>query len=273
MIAQTPNLDDIIGVGGVELQLVFDYGLVFFLHTIRLSAFFLSAPFFGAASIPVQVRVMVSILISVSLFGKVEVPDPQTLPFLLLVEVIMVEIAMGLLLGLILTVLFSSVALAGEKVASSAGLGFAAQVDPNLGGQTPVISQLLNLFGIVLFLAMDGHLVCIALIKASYDLMPLGRPFNFQALIASGLTSGGHMFSMASLLSFPIVAILLLANITVGVITRSAPQLNLFSFGFPLTILACFFALYFATTPMAFATRDLLNFILEFLETSIQGSA
>ena len=85
MIAQTPNLDDIIGVGGVELQLVFDYGLVFFLHTIRLSAFFLSAPFFGAASIPVQVRVMVSILISVSFFGKVEVPDPQTLPFLLLV--------------------------------------------------------------------------------------------------------------------------------------------------------------------------------------------
>jgi flagellar biosynthetic protein FliR len=272
MIAQSPDLDELIGIGGVELQMIFDTGLLFFLHTVRLSAFFLSAPFFGAASIPVQVRVMISVLISVSLFGKIEVPDPQTLPFLALVEVIFVEIAMGLSLGLILSVLFSSVALAGEKIASSAGLGFAAQVDPNLGGQTPVISQLLNLFAIAVFLGLDGHLVCIGLIKTSYELLPLGRPFNFQALISAGLTSGGHMFALGAMLSLPVVSILLLANVTVGVVTRSAPQLNLFSFGFPLTILACFFALYFVTTPMGYAVRDLISFVLSFLETTIAGA-
>lgn len=273
MIAETPNLDELIGIGGVELQLIFDVGLLFFLHTIRLSAFFLSAPFFGAASIPVQVRVLISVLISVSLFGQIQVPDPQTLPFLALVEVIFVEIAVGLSLGLILTVLFSSVALAGEKIASSAGLGFAAQVDPNLGGQTPVISQLLNLFAIALFLGLNGHLICIDLIKTSYELMPLGRPFNFSALVAAGLTSGGHMFSIASMLSLPVVSILLLANVTVGVVTRSAPQLNLFSFGFPLTILACFFALYMATTPLSSAVHDMINFILEFMETTLAEAA
>ena len=77
------------------------------------------------------------------------------------------------------------------------------------------------------------------------------------------------MFSVASMLSLPVVSVLLLANVTVGVVTRSAPQLNLFSFGFPLTILTCFFALYFATTPLGFAIRDMLDFFLQFLEDTV----
>ena len=63
MIAEVPSLDTLMGIGGIELQQVFDLGLVFFLHTIRLSAFFLSAPFFGAAAIPVQARIIVAVLI------------------------------------------------------------------------------------------------------------------------------------------------------------------------------------------------------------------
>ncbi|WP_085308528.1 flagellar biosynthetic protein FliR [Planktotalea arctica] len=269
MIAQTPSLDSLFGMGGIELQQIFDLALLFFLHTIRLSAFFLSAPFFGAAAITVQIRIMVSVLISASLFGLIEVPNPQTLPFLSLVEVIFVEMAIGLSMGLILSVMFSSVALAGEKIAASAGLGFAAQVDPNLGGQTPVVSQILNLFAITVFLSLDGHLQCIALIRMSYELLPLGQLLDFSTFISAGLNAAGHMFSLASLLSLPVVAILLLANVTVGVVTRSAPQLNLFSFGFPLTILACFFALYFVTTPLGYAIRDFLNFVLQFLEATL----
>lgn len=269
MIAQAPNLDTLLGVGGIELQQVFDLGLVFFMHTIRLSAFFLSAPFFGAAAIPVQVRIMISILISVALFGQIEVPDPQTLPFLGMVEVIMIEVALGLALGLIMTILFSAVAMAGEKIAASAGLGFASQVDPNSGGQTPVVSQILNLFAITVFLSLDGHLLAIALIRESYDLLPIGHTIGLPALVSAGLEAGGHMFSIASLLMLPVVSILLLANVTVGVVTRSAPQLNLFSFGFPLTILTCFFALYLSSIPMGFAIRDMIAFFLDFLEDTI----
>lgn len=272
MIAQAPNLDDLLGIGGIELQQVFDLGLVFFLHTLRLSAFFLSAPFFGAAAIPLQARIIISITVSAALFGLIEVPDPNSLPFLAMIRVVLVEVAIGLAMGLILTILFASVAMAGEKIAASAGLGFAAQVDPNSGGQTPVVSQILNLFAIAVFLSLNGHLYCIAMIRMSYEILPLGQPFAFDQLVGAGLDAAGHMFAIASTLMLPVVSLLLLANFTVGVVTRSAPQLNLFSFGFPLTILACFFALYFSTTPFSLAIRDMIDFMFIFLEDSLMDA-
>ena len=269
MIGQVPTLDDILGLGGLELQLLIDFMLVFFLHTLRLSAFFLSAPFFGAAAIPVQARVIASVVIAFGFYGLIEVPDPQNLPFLGMVEVALIEVAIGLSLGLAFTIVFSAVALTGEKIAASAGLGFAAQMDPNSGGQTPVISQFLNLFAIAAFLSLDGHLHMIALIRMSYEVLPLGQPFQFSVFVSGGLTAAGHMFTIASQLMLPVVSILLLANITVGVVTRSAPQLNLFSFGFPLTILTCFVALYVSTTPFASGIAELIEFILEFIEDTI----
>ncbi|MBR2573967.1 MAG: flagellar biosynthetic protein FliR [Loktanella sp.] len=269
MIGQVPTLDDILGLGGLELQLLIDFMLVFFLHTLRLSAFFLSAPFFGAAAIPVQARVIASVVIAFGFYGLIEVPDPQNLPFLSMVEVALIEVAIGLSLGLAFTIVFSAVALTGEKIAASAGLGFAAQMDPNSGGQTPVISQFLNLFAIAAFLSLDGHLHMIALIRMSYEVLPLGQPFQFSVFVSAGLTAAGHMFTIASQLMLPVVSILLLANITVGVVTRSAPQLNLFSFGFPLTILTCFVALYVSTTPFASGISELIEFILEFIEDTI----
>lgn len=269
MIGQVPTLDDILGLGGLELQLLIDFMLVFLLHTLRLSAFFLSSPFFGAAAIPVQARVIASVVIAFGFYGLIEVPDPQNLPFLGMVEVALIEVAIGLSLGLAFTIIFSAVALTGEKIAASAGLGFAAQMDPNSGGQTPVISQFLNLFAIAAFLSLDGHLHMIALIRMSYDVLPLGQPFQFSVFVSGGLTAAGHMFTIASQLMLPVVSILLLANITVGVVTRSAPQLNLFSFGFPLTILTCFVALYVSTTPFASGIAELIEFILEFIEDTI----
>jgi len=269
MIRELPSLDNILGLNGLDLQLFIDFMLIFFLHILRLSAFFMAAPFFGAAAIPVQARIIMSVLIAFSLYGLIEVPDPNQLPFLALIEVVLIEIAIGVSLGLTFTILFASVAMAGEQIAISAGLGFAAQVDPNSGGQTPVVSQFLNLFAIAAFLSLNGHLHVIGVIRMSFEILPLGEPFNFSGLISGGLTAGGHMFVIASRLALPIVSILLLANITVGVVTRSAPQLNLFSFGFPLTILTCFVALYFSTTPFAAGIADMIEFMLEFVEDTI----
>ena len=264
-----PSLDEIMGLSGIDLQRLFEFLLTFFLHTLRLSAFFLAAPFFGAAAIPVQVRIIISVLISFSFYGLISAPNPIDLPFLTIIKVVLIEITIGISLGLCVTILFSAVALAGEKIAASSGLGFAAQMDPNSGGQTPVVSQILNLFAIAAFLSLNGHLHVISLLRSSYDIIPLGQSFDFKALISAGLSAAGHMFIIASVLMLPIVSILLLANVTVGVVTRSAPQLNLFSFGFPLTILSCFVALYISTTPLAAGIKDMISFILQFLEDSI----
>jgi flagellar biosynthetic protein FliR len=266
---ELPSPEGIIGLSGIDLQQLFDFLLTLFLHTLRLSAFFLASPFFGAAAIPVQARIIISVLISFSFYGLISVPNPVDLPFLKIIQVVLIEITIGISLGLCVTILFSAVALAGEKIAASSGLGFAAQMDPNSGGQTPVVSQILNLFAIAAFLSLNGHLHVIFLLRSSYDIIPLGQSFDFSVLISAGLSAGGHMFSIASLLMLPVVSVLLLANITVGVVTRSAPQLNLFSFGFPLTILTCFVALYLSTEPLAAGIKDMIDFILQFLDDSI----
>merc|ERR1711965_1020841 len=91
------------------------------------------------------------------------------------VMMMLVEIAIGLTAGLTLTIWFSAILLAGEKIAASAGLGFAAQVDPSTGGQTPVVSQILYLFLTVIFLSLDGHLIVIRIMLESYSMLPLGH--------------------------------------------------------------------------------------------------
>jgi flagellar biosynthetic protein FliR len=194
------------------------------------------------------------------------VPNFENLPFLALIRVMGVEVAIGLTGGIVLSILFASVALAGEKIAASGGLGFAAQVDPNSGGQTPVVSQFLTLFLLTMFLSADGHLRIIEGLRQSFDIIPMGQPVSLRAMSQFVIDIGGEMFYLGALLMLPVVSILLLVNVTIGVVTRSAPALNFFSFGFPLTMMALFIVMYIYTKPLGFAIEDLSYYTIEVFE-------
>ena len=165
--------------------------------------------------------------------------------------IIVKEISIGLAAGLIMTIWFSAAALAGEKIASTAGLGFAAQMDPASGAQTPVVSQILNLLLVVLFLSLDAHLLVISIILKSYEISPIAYSPDLSVLVASGIEAAGMMFFAAAMIMLPVITLLLMINITIGVVTRSAPTLNLFSFGFPITIFSVIFLLYLAVSPLS----------------------
>jgi flagellar biosynthetic protein FliR len=194
------------------------------------------------------------------------VPNFENLPFLALIRVMGVEVAIGLTGGIVLSILFASVALAGEKIAASGGLGFAAQVDPNSGGQTPVVSQFLTLFLLTMFLSANGHLRLIEGLRQSFDIIPMGQPVSLMAMSQFVIDIGGEMFYLGALLMLPVVSILLLVNVTIGVVTRSAPALNFFSFGFPLTMMALFIVMYIYTKPLGFAIEDLSYYTIEVFE-------
>ena len=130
-------------------------------------------------------------------------------------------------------------------MATSAGLGYAAQIDPQAGGQTPVVSVILNLFLIVLFVSLDGHLLMLRVFFESFSILPIGSMPPPMVLIGAGIKAAGSMFIAASLIMLPVVGIILMINVSAGIMTRSAPQLNLFSFVFPVTILGAFIILYF----------------------------
>ena len=259
-------LDQSSGIPGLSLQNVVEQLSVFFLSSIRIGAFLISSPFFGAQSIPLQVRIITSILLGFAFHSQFASMQISNFDNLDLVRVVFAEILIGLVVGLFVSILFASVALAGEKIATSGGLGFAAQVDPNSGGQTPVISNILTLFLIVIFLSVDGHLALIRAIHFSYEILPMGISLDLRNASKFGVDAAGAMFEIAAVIMLPIVILLLMTNFTVGVVTRSAPQLNLFSFGFPITLLVVFLGLYASATPLGYAMEELVEFSLSFVD-------
>ena len=147
--------------------------------------------------------------------------------------------------------------LAGEKIAASAGLGFAAQIDPDSGGQTPVVSKTFSLFLTVIFLSWNGHLVVLRAVADLYQFLPVGVMPNFPALVQGGIAAAGSMFFAATIIMLPLTAFLLAINLVIGVMARSAPQLNLFSFGFPISMLGIFILLFLWVDVLGGAMDDL----------------
>ena len=253
-------LSNIAGVGplpGVNLQFVMELLAGLFLASLRIGAFLIASPFFGGSSVPLQVRVIMAVLLGVAVLTTVEVPDWQAFAGLNGLQVILTELAIGISSGLILTIWFSAVLLAGEKIASSAGLGFAAQIDPDSGGQTPVVSKTFSLFLTVIFLSWNGHLLVLRAVADSYTYLPVGAMPAFPILIQSGIAAAGSMFFAATIIMLPLTAFLMAINLVIGVITRSAPQLNLFSFGFPISMIGIFVLLYLWVDVLGGAMDDL----------------
>jgi flagellar biosynthetic protein FliR len=257
MLLPLTELQAMGGLPGLELNAVMSVMAKFMLASLRIGAFLVVSPIFGSTAIPVQVRVIAAAFLAVMVMGYSQVPDIESFSELRIIAVIITELLIGIAAGLILTIWFSAAVLAGEKIATSAGLGYAAQIDPNSGGQTPVVSQMLSLFMIILFLGVNGHLVVLRTMLESYDYLPIGAMPAWGAFIKGGISAASAMFVAASIIMLPIAIIMLLINLAVGVITRSSPQLNLFSFAFPISLLTIFILFYLSVDSMSHALKDL----------------
>ena len=262
---------DVNAFPGLNLNNIVTILPLFFLATVRVGSFVISSPLFGMRGVPTPIRVVISFILGLAVVSFTGLPSEDLLSSLNFIFIVLVEIAVGLTAGLIVTIWFSSVALAGEKMATSAGLGYAAQIDPQAGGQTPVVSVILNLFLIVLFVSLDGHLLMLRVFFESFSILPIGSMPPPMVLIGAGIKAAGSMFLAASLIMLPVVGIILMINVSAGIMTRSAPQLNLFSFVFPVTILGAFIILYFSTGTMALAFSDLIFSSIEALEDLMLG--
>lgn len=216
---------------------------------LRFSSLFLAAPIFSAASVPVRIRVLMAVVITVLITPSL--PPPPDIDVLGPAGVLVAgqQVVIGLGMGFLLQMIFAAVVIAGQSLAMTMGLGFAMSVDPQNGVQVPVLSQFYVILATLIFVTMNAHLALIEYMVESFTLMPVGltgwRPdFGLEvALWAS------QMFVSALLLALPALTAVLLINISFGVITRAAPQLNIFAVGFPVTILAGFFFVYISLSP------------------------
>ena len=256
---------------GVNLFNLYQYLVIFFVASLRISSFLISAPFFSLGGIPLQVRIVASISLTAFLFPVIKVPDIQNMLGFNLFILILSEIGIGLSVGLILNIIFSAAAVAGEKIASTAGLSMSSMIDPQSGGQTLVLSSVLMLFLISCFLSLDGHLFLIKMIIESYNYLPIGESLNFREVSNAGIFAFGRMLYLGSLIMLPVVGGMLLINLAGGIITRSAPTLNLFSFIFPITLLGVFIFLYLALGTIANAFSDLVGISINLIDNVLHS--
>lgn len=219
---------------------------------LRLSALFLASPVFSASSYPVRARIFLALLVTAvvtpSLPVPPEIPILSGAGFLAAAQ----QIVIGLAMGFILQMVFAAAVIAGQSIAMAMGLGFAMSVDPQNGVQVPVLSQFYVILATLLFLSMNGHLILIEMLANSFTLLPVGVAVLSDNFALNVVLWASQMFLGALVVALPALTALLLINLAFGVITRAAPQLNIFAVGFPVTILAGFFFV-FLSMPSSFA--------------------
>lgn len=202
----------------------------------RIMAVFSVDPFFSSRGVPVAARAGLAMMLSLLIAGSVP-PMPAIEPVSPMgILIIFEQIVIGLAIGFTMRLVFSSVEMAGHLAGLQMGLGFASFYDPQHGTNTAVVAQFASLLTLLLFLAMNGHLVVIETMAKSFVLLPVGAGPIKMAGLNVLVQAGGQIFTLGLLLSLPVLAALLVTNMSIGVMSRAAPQFNVFAVGFPLTL-------------------------------------
>ena len=214
----------------IEPQL---WALIFVM--VRIGAAFVAAPVFGAVQIPVMVRVTLSAAIGFLVLAAHPVVPPAQVFGLATFVAVAGEALVGLAMGFVLQIAFSAPLIASELIGGSMGLSMASTIDPVAGRPTPALGSFLSILLTLLFLSVDGHLVLVETIVKSYDALPPGQWLAVERLKDIALF-GGYAFLAGLLLALPVGFLLLCLNLAVGMLSRSAPALNLFAVGLPASL-------------------------------------
>ncbi|USI73712.1 flagellar biosynthetic protein FliR [Sphingomonas morindae] len=221
-------------LAGIEAQL-----WVFLIAMLRPGAAFLAAPVFSASNVPVQVRIILALGVGIAGLGPVPLDlPPDGLASAAGVLLVIGETLAGLALGFAVQMGFVSALMAGEVIGSAMGLGFAQMIDPQSEASSTALGTLLSILGTFLFLSIGGHLMLAAIIVDSYRALPPGQAWLGQGSIHALILFGGDMIAAGMTIALPVGFALVLVQVVMAILARSAPAMNLFSVGLPATLLA-----------------------------------
>jgi flagellar biosynthesis protein FliR len=217
---------------------------VFFWPFFRILGLIIAEPVLGHRSIPIRAKVGLAILLAV-IIGPMLPGLPNTALFspegiFIAIQQLLIGLAMGFVVRLALT----AAETAGQLMGLQMGLGFAVFFDPQTTAQTAVMGQFLGLFTTLIFLATNGHYWVMTALVESFRVLPVAPdPLAAKGFFVAA-QAGAGIFLYGLLIALPVIAALLVANVSFGILSRAAPQLNLFAVGFPVTLAVGFLALY-----------------------------
>ncbi|MDO6680268.1 MULTISPECIES: flagellar biosynthetic protein FliR [unclassified Shewanella] len=236
----------------------------------RFMGVFMVMPFFSSTYIPVKARLLFAILLSAlvaPLIPAVPIVDALSIgSFLLAVE----QLLVGFMMALFLLIMISVMTQMGAMMSMQMGLAMAIMNDPANGDSNPIISQLFLLYGTLLFLALDGHLVAIGIVVDSFYLWPVGMGI-FELPLMGLIDRIGWLFAASFMLAIPAIVAMLMVNLTFGVLSRSAPSLNIFALGFPMSMLMGLLCVFFSFSGLASRYSDICLDALSSMHQFIGG--
>jgi len=205
---------------------------------LRVSALLLAAPVFSLRALNLRIRVLLALSLTWMVYPLHQWPRIDPVSAAGIVEIFN-QLAIGLLMGMTLQVVTASLLVCGQSISNAMGLSMANMLDPNLGN-VPVIAEFLLILSTLIFVGLGGHAMLLGLVVESFSSMPIGSPLISYEAWAHLVGWSSMIFMGAILTAMPVMVTLLFINIGLGVATRAAPSLNIFSVGFPAMIVAGF---------------------------------
>ncbi len=227
----------------MALSLTVGHWDVFLLVLFRVTAMVMVAPVLGARPVPAQVKIGLSLLLTILLVPLQSVSEPVFTDWLSILTAVSREAVIGLLMGFAGNLLFSAVHMAAQVVGVQIGFGFSNTIDPLSAQSSSFLETLYSLMAIIVFLGLGGHYALISGLSQSYEFAPIGgyspAPIVGDRLVALSSVA----FGTAIRLALPVVGTMLLVDSAMALVIRSVPQMNIFVVGLPVKMVVGFLAL------------------------------
>ena len=203
---------------------------------LRVLAVFTSAPIFSSRAFPLRARIGLALLLAIaaepSLTGQPVISITGTDAL----GAVFQQVGVGLAIGFTVRLVFAAVELAGEVVGFQMGLNFASFFNPSLNTQSSAVATFFGQMSTFLFVVMNGHLMILMAVIKSFEAFPVDQ--NFLAAL-SGLklyNLGADLFATGLWIALPMIGMLMFVNLGLGIVSRVAPQMNIYAIGFPITL-------------------------------------
>ena len=216
---------------------------------LRILAVFTAAPVFSSRAFPVRARIALAFFVALgcqAAFPEMPIISPNDPAAL---GAVIQQVGIGLAIGFSVRLVFSAVELAGEVVGFQMGLNFAAFFDPSMNSQSSAVARFFGQMTSLLFVVMNGHLMVLMATVKSFRAFPLDQNFLTALKTMQLQQLGADIFASALWIALPMVGMLMFANLALGIVSRVAPQMNIFAVGFPITLVVGLVAITF-TLPM-----------------------
>lgn len=234
----------------------------------RILAFIATAPLWSSTAIPRRIRLVLGLVLTIALAPMLPAPPAVNPASGQGLAILAQQMLIGIGMGFAAKIVYSAIDVTGEYIGSQMGLGFATFYDPIHSSQTPVIAEYINLVAMLLFLSFNGHLIYVATLARSFSALPIGTHFLAEASWLNLVELGKILFASGLLLALPVIVAVMIGNLALAVLARAAPQLNIISIGFPITLLGGFVAmgvsLSYLPSPLQMLFEQALSAMLDF---------